>query len=203
MKRSTILASALINLFCPAFASEEPKSFAEREFAVKKQVYGIRHPWDMVAPYGDGSPGHPGTMIDSTPFFVVDTIHVITPLSERDPDREFVKTQRADPNSVRPIRPAEVSQIKRNQVVKPVDQYGKNTGGAVITVPEPPYAIYHHPSPLDSYDPYALYWSYSDLLHNWHPFEDDSKRAKPKESERFRFQPNFWRSRPEEKRAEE
>lgn len=46
-------------------------SFNERDFQAKKQLFRIKYPWQMVAPYGDSLPGPAGIMtIDPPPNFI-------------------------------------------------------------------------------------------------------------------------------------
>lgn len=51
MKKTIILVLVILFSTAPALASALDKTQQEKDFEVKKRIFGIRYPWEMVEPY--------------------------------------------------------------------------------------------------------------------------------------------------------
>ena len=51
MKKTIILVLAMVFSTAPVLASATDRTHQERDFEVKKRIYGIRYPWEIVEPY--------------------------------------------------------------------------------------------------------------------------------------------------------
>lgn len=51
MQKTILPMIVILLLSTPAFASSMDRSQQEKDFEVKKRMFGIKYPWEMVDPY--------------------------------------------------------------------------------------------------------------------------------------------------------
>lgn len=192
---SSVVRDFVVTSPLPSGKLNELEPFNYRDFREKQKAYGIKYPWQMLTPYADR--------------FLVAKPRIDQPLPEanekqrveselrrgiEEGDRRLRKAQENGEPKEKIEALARELQAEINAKQQTLEELRRNRS----LVPEPPYAIYHHPSLLDGY-PYTLpYWTYPGVQQS-HSFAQDSQRdperefAQRKQSERFQFQPNISR----------